>query len=187
MNELVITQAAKEDLPAILDVQRKAFLEVARAFNLKSLPPMEQTPESITREFINGTILKASIVHTSTIKQSNIDRLIIRPSKLLDSRLRGNDKDNTEIVGSVRAHIKTDTCHIGKLIVLPEYQNRGIGKALMQEIENQFKNIVKRYELFTGTRDPRNRYLYNKLGYKYFKTEKLNDEISFVYMEKSAQ
>ena len=88
MNELIITQAAKEDLPAILGIQRKTFLEVARAFNLKSLPPMEQTLESITREFINGTILKASIVHTSTIKQSNIDRLIIRPSKLLDSRLR---------------------------------------------------------------------------------------------------
>lgn len=75
---------------------------------------------------------------------------------------------------------------MGKLIVLREYQNKGIGKALMREIENQYKNIVKRYELFTGKRDPRNQYLYNQLGYKAFKTEKLNDEISFIYMEKSA-
>jgi GNAT superfamily N-acetyltransferase len=155
MNELIITQAVKEDLPAILDVQRKAFLEVARIYNVKSLPPMEQTLESLADEFVNGTILKASIANT--------------------------------IVGSVRAFIKTDTCHIGKLIVLPEYQNKGIGKVLMNEVEKQFKNIVKRYELFTGSRDPRNLYLYNQLGYKSFKTEKLNDEISFIYMEKRAQ
>ncbi len=57
----------------------------------------------------------------------------------------------------------------------------------MNEIENQFKNIVKRYELFTGSRDQRNLYLYNKLGYKSFKTEYLNSEITFVFMEKSAR
>lgn len=54
----------------------------------------------------------------------------------------------------------------------------------MHQIENQYKNIVKRYELFTGMRDHRNQYLYNQMGYKSFKTEKLNDEISFVYMGK---
>lgn len=57
----------------------------------------------------------------------------------------------------------------------------------MDEIEKQFKNIVKRYELFTGSRDQRNQYLYNQLGYKSFKTESYNDKISFVYMEKSVQ
>jgi len=57
----------------------------------------------------------------------------------------------------------------------------------MREIEKQFKNIVKRYELFTGSRDQRNLYLYNQLGYKPFKTEKLNHVITFVFMEKSVQ
>jgi ribosomal protein S18 acetylase RimI-like enzyme len=155
MNELIITKAVKEDLPIILDIQRKAFLEVAKTFNLKSMPQIEQTLESLTDEFNNCTILKASLA----------DR----------------------IVGSVRAYNKKDTSYINRLIVLPEYQNRGIGKALMNEIEKQFKNIVRRYELFTGSRDQRNLYLYNQLGYKSFKTEKHNDEISFVYMEKSVK
>ena len=155
MNELVITKATKEDLPIILDIQRKAFLEVARTFKLKSMPQIEQTLESLTDEFVNGTILKASVANT--------------------------------IVGSVRAYHKSDTCYIGRLIVLPQYQNKGIGKVLMNEIENQFRNIVKRYELFTGSRDPRNLYLYNQLGYKTFKIEKHNNEISFEYMEKSTQ
>lgn len=154
MNELIITQATEEDLPVILDVQKKAFLEVARAFHLKTLPPLEQAFKSVIDEFKSGIILKASI--------GNI------------------------IVGSVRAYQKNETCHIGKLIVLPEYQNQGVGKALMHEIENQYKNVVKRYELFTGARDPRNRHLYDRLGYKSFKNEKLNDEVTFVHMEKNA-
>jgi ribosomal protein S18 acetylase RimI-like enzyme len=173
MNDIIITQATKEDLPAILVIQKKAFLVVARAFHLKTLPPLEQTLDSVTDEFMNGMILKATLMQTLAIKDD------------LDSRVRGNDKEDI-IVGSVRAYKKADTCYIGKLIVLPEYQNKGIGKALMRKIENQYINIVKRYELFTGERDPRNRYLYDQLGYKVFKTEKLNDEISFIYMEKSA-
>jgi len=142
MNNLIITKAVKEDLLIILDIQKKAFLEVAKTFHLQSMPQIEQTLESLRTEFKNHTILKASLANT--------------------------------IIGSVRAYNDDDTCYINRLVVLPEYQNHGIGKALMKEIENQFKNIVKRYELFTGSQDKRNQYLYNQLGYKSFKTEKLN-------------
>jgi ribosomal protein S18 acetylase RimI-like enzyme len=152
MNKLIIAQAIKEDLPIILDIQKKAFSEIARTFNLKSMPQIEQTLESLNDEFINCTILKACIVNS--------------------------------MVGSVRAYNNNDTCYISKLIVLPEYQNKGIGKALMNAIENRFENVVKRYELFTGVRDPRNLYLYDRLGYKSFKTEEYNNAISYVYMEK---
>jgi ribosomal protein S18 acetylase RimI-like enzyme len=110
----------------------------------------------------------------------------LRSSKLLDTGLRRYDDDDVIIVGSVRAYQKDDTCYIGRLVVLPEYQNQGIGKALMREIENQYKNMVKRYALFTGESDPRNRYLYDQLGYKPYKTKKLDDEITMVYLEKSA-
>jgi predicted N-acetyltransferase YhbS len=152
MNELIIIRAAPEDLPVILYIQRKAFGAVAKTYNLQSLPPLEQTLESLTAEYNNCMILKASMDYL--------------------------------IVGSVRAHSDNNTCHVGRLIVLPEYQNKGIGKALMHEIEGQFQNIVRRYELFTGLRDAKNKYLYNQLGYKSFKTEKHNDEVSFVYMGK---
>jgi ribosomal protein S18 acetylase RimI-like enzyme len=151
-NELIIAKIVKEDLPLILDIQRKAFSEVARKFNLKSLPQIEQTLISLNDEFNNYVILKACIAGS--------------------------------IVGSVRAYDENDTCYISKLIVLPENQNKGIGKALMNAIESHFENVVKRYELYTGVRDSRNLYLYNQLGYKPYKTEKYNDLISYVYMEK---
>lgn len=191
MTDLIITKAVKEDLPVILDVQRKAFLEVAKTFHLQSMPQIEQTLESLTDEFNHCIFLKASLANISEIKHENapIDKSMnLKKSKSLDSRLRtlkgtsGNDLDDVTIVGSVRAYAKGDTCYISRLVVLPEYQNQGIGKVLMSEIENQFKNIVKRYELFTGSRDQRNQYLYNQLGYKSFKIEKHSDVITFVFM-----
>ena len=54
-----------------------------------------------------------------------------------------------KIIGSIRANEKEGTCYIGKLMVHPDYQNKGIGKALVREIENVFGNV--RYELFTSS------------------------------------
>ena len=90
--------------------------------------------------------------------------------------------DNGKIVGSVRAFKKDGTCYIGKLIVHPDYQNKGIGKKLMAAIEKYFEGL--RYELFTGHLSEKNLALYEKLGYHRFKTEKVHDGLSFVYMEK---
>ncbi|MCX7746647.1 MAG: GNAT family N-acetyltransferase [Clostridia bacterium] len=89
------------------------------------------------------------------------------------------------IVGSVRAFSKDSTCFIGRLMVHPLYQNRGIGSRLMKEIENHFK-FVDRFELFTGFKSDKNIYLYQKLGYRIFKTEEVNDKLKLVYMEKMA-
>ena len=59
-----------------------------------------------------------------------------------------------KIIGSVRAHLENGTCFIGKLIVHPDYQNKGIGTKLMNEIETQFKH-AKRFELFTSSKSKR--------------------------------
>jgi ribosomal protein S18 acetylase RimI-like enzyme len=87
------------------------------------------------------------------------------------------------IVGSVRAYVKEGTCFIGKLIVHPECQNQGIGTKLLQEIENAFDNVA-RYELFTGHKSERNLYLYKKKDYKIFRSQKLTEDLTIVFMEK---
>jgi len=87
------------------------------------------------------------------------------------------------MIGSVRAFIKEGTCYIGRLIVHPDFQNQGIGTKLMYEIENIF-STCKRFELFTGARSERNLYLYQKLGYKIFKTAKITDQTTIVYLER---
>ena len=87
------------------------------------------------------------------------------------------------IVGSVRACLDHGTCKIGKLIVHPDFQNRGIGTKLMAEIERRFIK-AERFELFTGHRSERNLHLYRKLGYRIFKREKISDLLTLVYLEK---
>lgn len=88
-----------------------------------------------------------------------------------------------KIIGSVRAYCKDGTCYIGKLIVDPEYQGRGFGQQLLRAIEGTFPN-VNRFELFTGCLSERNRYLYQKLGYRIFDERPVSGELSMVYLEK---
>jgi ribosomal protein S18 acetylase RimI-like enzyme len=91
--------------------------------------------------------------------------------------------ENGKILGSVKALEKDGTCYIGKLMVHPDCQNRGIGKQLMSEIERQFPHA--RFELFTGGNSTRNISFYEKLGYKGFKREKSPvEDTVFLFMEK---
>jgi ribosomal protein S18 acetylase RimI-like enzyme len=87
------------------------------------------------------------------------------------------------IIGSVRAYSKGGICYIGRLIVHPDFQNQGIGTNLTNEIEKIF-GTCQRFELFTGDKSERNLYLYQKLGYKLFKTANITDQTTIVYLEK---
>jgi len=91
--------------------------------------------------------------------------------------------DDGVIVGSVRAYEQGGTCFIGRLIVHPDHQGRGIGAALMQEIESRFP-LAQRFELFTGHKSERNIRFYQRLGYRAFKEERITDALRFVFMEK---
>lgn len=90
--------------------------------------------------------------------------------------------NNNIIIGSVRAHKKDGTSYIGKLIVHPNYQKRGIGTKLLQEIEKLC--VSKRYELFTSSKSLKNIKFYEKAGYKIFKEQKINENLKFIYLEK---
>ena len=86
------------------------------------------------------------------------------------------------IVGSIRGVLKDGTCILSRLFVHPNYQNRGLGRKLIEAIEKQFS--VERYEIYTGHLDDKNLALYEKLGYKRFKTNKFTDSLEFIYLEK---
>ena len=89
------------------------------------------------------------------------------------------------IVGSVRAYQEEETCYIGRLIVLPDRQNRGIGSRLMDEIESRFSG-ADRFELFTGHLSEGPLHIYAKRGYKPFRTEPMHDRLTIVFLEKHA-
>jgi GNAT superfamily N-acetyltransferase len=88
-----------------------------------------------------------------------------------------------EIVGSIRGFADNETSYIGKLIVKRDFQNKGIGRMLLESIESTFKDC-NRFELFTGLKSEKNLYLYNKQGYREFKRQVISDSLTMVYLEK---
>lgn len=95
--------------------------------------------------------------------------------------LKAVDEDNA-IIGSVRAYLENGTVYIGKLMVHPEKQKKGVGTKLLLEIEKEYPG--QRYELFTSTKSISNIRLYERFGYKIFKEESISEELQFVYLEK---
>ena len=88
-----------------------------------------------------------------------------------------------EVVGSVRGRLEGDTCQVGRLVVHPRLQGRGIGTRLMDAIEERFAE-AERYELFTGHLSERNIRLYRRLGYQEFREEELSSRLRLTYLEK---
>lgn len=91
---------------------------------------------------------------------------------------------NGRIVGSVRVLEENGSCRIGRLMVHPDFQKRGIGTQLLLEVERRFPSC-RRFELFTGDRSVGNIRLYEKLGYKAFKGGEQAGNVKLVYMEKT--
>ncbi len=91
---------------------------------------------------------------------------------------------DNKIIGSVRAQLKDGTCHIGRLIVHPDYRRRGIGSRLMTRIE-EFFSAARRFELFTGSKSEGNIRLYESLGYKIFRKADLSANVTLVFLEKA--
>ncbi|WP_243374097.1 GNAT family N-acetyltransferase [Geotalea sp. SG265] len=91
--------------------------------------------------------------------------------------------DGERIVGSVQGFQVGDTCFVGRLMVHPARQGRGLGTQLMAAIESRF-TAVDRFELYTGDRSENNIRLYQRLGYRRFRVEDVNPHLSLFFMEK---
>ena len=86
------------------------------------------------------------------------------------------------ILGSVRAYEQDGTVFIGKLIVHPSQQGKGIGSSLLLAVEEVCP--CARYELFTSSKSERNLRLYERLGYHRFAERQAAPGLTFVYLEK---
>jgi GNAT superfamily N-acetyltransferase len=87
-----------------------------------------------------------------------------------------------DIIGSVRAYAENGTLFIGRLMVHPELQGKGIGTELLSSIEHACPQ--ERCELFTGMKSYDNIRFYERSGYNKFKEENVRPGMTLVYMQK---
>jgi ribosomal protein S18 acetylase RimI-like enzyme len=151
-----IERATAGDAREILALQKRAYQSEAELYGDYDIPPLAQTLAEMEADLARQTVLKA-VCETGPAGPA--------------------------IVGSVRAYQQEGTCHVGRLIVHPDHQNRGLGTRLLHEIEAAFPQ-AERYELFTGHKSARNLHLYDKLGYKAFSRQRVSDELTIVFLEK---
>ncbi len=147
------------------------IVEPATLEDAKEILPLQKLAYASEAEIYNDFSIQPLIQTFEQLQNELENRFCLKAS--IDGR----------IVGSVRASLREGTCHIGKLIVHPDFQNRGIGSRLMEEIERAFPR-AERFELFTGHRSKRNLRLYERLGYRVFASEPATDSLTIVFLEK---
>jgi len=148
-----IEEATAADAEEILALQKAAYESEGRRYEDFTIPPLIQTLDEIREDFSRQLFIKAV------------------------------EGDTGEIVGSVRAYIKEGTCFVGRLIVRPDCQDRGIGSLLLEEIEERFVR-AERFELFTGHLSDKPLHIYAKRGYSIYRTVTVHDQLTLVYLEK---
>ncbi|TWD72470.1 tRNA (guanine37-N(1)-) methyltransferase [Kribbella amoyensis] len=90
----------------------------------------------------------------------------------------------TRVVGSVQVTVDGAVARIGRLMVAPDWQGRGLGARLLRFAEQTAPAGVTGYELFTGALSERNLGLYTKAGYREVRRERQTDKVELVLLAK---
>ncbi len=70
------------------------------------------------------------------------------------------------LVGAVRGRQEGETWDVGRVMVAPDLQGRGLGRVLLDAIEQAAPDEVTGYMLFTGEHSERNIRMYKQAGYR---------------------
>ncbi|HEX6469198.1 MAG TPA: GNAT family N-acetyltransferase [Streptosporangiaceae bacterium] len=89
------------------------------------------------------------------------------------------------LVGAVQGRFRGQTCLVGRLVVAPDLQGRGVGTRLMRAIEAAVADRVDTLALFTGHLSDGNLRLYRHLGYAETHRERLAAHLTLVHMRKT--
>lgn len=92
--------------------------------------------------------------------------------------------DGGRVVGAVRAQFSEQTCLVGRLIVAPDRQGKGVGTVLLKAIEEEAAELATALVLFTGHLSSGNLRLYKRSGYQEFRRERVSDHLVLVHLRK---
>ncbi|NMM87991.1 GNAT family N-acetyltransferase [Rhodococcus sp. SRB_17] len=135
-----IVTLSMEDAGELLTLQRAAYVSEAQAHSDMSLPPLTQSLEELVTELSDPEVTAI-----------------------------GLRSETARLVGAVRLNIAAARPHVaelGRLIVAPDRQGRGLGSRLLGLAESHLPATVTDLRLFTGEFSTGNLRLYERFGYK---------------------
>jgi tRNA (guanine37-N1)-methyltransferase len=74
--------------------------------------------------------------------------------------------DGGRLVGAVRGRLVDDAWDIGRIMVAPDLQGRGLGRLLLEHVQQVAPPAATSYVLFTGERSHDNLRMYKKAGFR---------------------
>ncbi|SDR11927.1 GNAT family N-acetyltransferase [Thermostaphylospora chromogena] len=94
-------------------------------------------------------------------------------------------RDGPRLVGSVRGKLSGSVCLVGRLVVVPDRQRRGIGSALLRALHDAVPE-AEAFDLFTGHLSEGNLRLCRKHGYREVGRERVHDHLTLIHMRRAA-
>jgi ribosomal protein S18 acetylase RimI-like enzyme len=91
--------------------------------------------------------------------------------------------DAGRIVGAVRGQLAGTTCLVGRLVVAPDRQRQGLGRALIRTLHERMPEATA-FDLLTGHLSDGNLRLYRSLGYRETHRERMDDHLTLVHMRR---
>jgi GNAT superfamily N-acetyltransferase len=92
-------------------------------------------------------------------------------------------RDTGRIVGAVRGRLSGTTCMVGRLVVAPDAQGRGVGGMLLAALHDEIVSALA-FDLFTGHLSEGNLRLYRRHGYRETRRERMSDHLTLVHMRR---
>ncbi|MGW4422409.1 GNAT family N-acetyltransferase [Streptosporangium sp. NPDC004631] len=87
------------------------------------------------------------------------------------------------IVGAVRGRMSGTACLVGRLVVAPDAQGRGIGGALLAALHDEAAAALV-FDLSTGHLSEGNLRLYRRHGYRETRRERMSDHLTLVHLRR---
>lgn len=129
-----VTVLNDADAGEILTLQRAAYVTEAQAHHDLDLPPLTQSLDDLRAELNDPDVTALGV------------------------------REEGRLIGSVRLRRIDSVVEVGRLIVVPDRQGRGLGTFLLGEAEAAFPE-TREMHLFTGEHSIANIRLYERSGY----------------------
>lgn len=150
------------------------------------MPPIElrALPSGAVGELL--TLQRAAYVTEAQLYDDvRLPALVQTPDELADELARSSclaALAGSRLVGAVRTRERDGVLHVGRLVVAPDLQGRGIGTRLLLAAERS--TTLPRAALFTGARSTANLRLYRRHGYVETAREPVRPGLELVHLVK---